>query len=83
MEFLTTRREQRGYFASVPARNRFLAATREQALERLAIQSGVVSDAIATVNNFPWIYTNAGVSAEAAAHWAFVAYPELRVEDEY
>lgn len=65
------------------ARNRFMGATFEQAIERMRIQSDAALEQVATVRNFPWIYTNAGVLAEACAHWAFTAYPELRVDDEY
>lgn len=43
------------------ARNRFISATVEQAIERMRIQSDATLDAVATMNNFPWIYTNAGV----------------------
>lgn len=65
------------------ARNRFMATTREQALERLEIQSDLACTLIDTVKCFPWTYTNAGCVAEAAAHWAFIAYPELRVDDTF
>lgn len=64
------------------ARNRFMAATPEQALDRMHIQSYAALEAVNTVNNFSWVYTNAGVLAEACAHWAFTAHPELRAEDD-
>lgn len=66
----------------VIARDRFMGATFEQAIERMRIQSDATLDAVSTVNNFPWIYTNAGVLAEACAHWAFIAHPELRDESD-
>lgn len=64
-------------------RDRFMAANVAEANERLALQSNLALDAIGTVCAFPWIYTNAGCLAEAATHWAFVANPELRVNDVY
>jgi hypothetical protein len=63
-------------------RDRFIAATQDQALDRLAIQSNLAVDAMFTVAAFPYIFTNAGPLAEAAAHWAFVADPSLRVDDD-
>lgn len=65
------------------ARNRFIHADVPTAIARCEIQSNLAVDAIETVKAFPWIYTNAGCLAEAAAHWAFTAHPELRVDDEY
>jgi hypothetical protein len=65
------------------ARNRFMAATPEEAAYRLKIQSERCLEAIATVNAFSWLYVGAGAFAEAAAHWAFELHPELRVDDEY
>lgn len=64
-------------------RDRFFSADSFEALTRLEVQSNMALDAIETVNAFPWIYTNAGVLAEAAAHWAFTAHPHLRVDDVY
>ena len=66
------------------ARNRFMAAhTQEEALRRMDLQSLLCLDAIGTVNSFPWIFTNAGTLAESCAHWAFIAHPELRVDDDF
>jgi hypothetical protein len=64
------------------ARDRFIAATHDEAITRMEHQSALALDAVATVNAFPYIYTNAGVLAEACAHWAFIAYPELRADDD-
>lgn len=63
-------------------RNRFMAANFDQAIERLEIQANRALELCTEVKNFPWLYTNAGVTAEAAAHWALTAYPELRVDDD-
>jgi hypothetical protein len=60
-----------------------MAASKEQALERMEYQSVMCLDQVAAVNEWPWIYTNAQVLAEACAHWAFAAYPELRVNDDF
>jgi len=68
---------------NTPARNRFLAATPEEARERLELQSALCLDLVAIARALPWIETNAGARAEAAAHWAFILAPELRVNDEY
>lgn len=65
------------------ARNRFTAATPEQGANRLEIQANLAVDAMETVKAFPWVYTNAGYLAEAAAHWAFIVDPSLRVDDNY
>ena len=65
-------------------RNRFIhAPTFDVAIDRMNLQSERCLELVALVNAFPYTYTNAGCVAEAAAHWAFCAYPELRVEDKY
>lgn len=81
MDLLVTRIEERS--KPTHARNRFMHATTEQAIERMEFQSMMCLDQIATVNSFPYIYTNAAVLAEACAHWAFIARPDLRVDDEF
>jgi hypothetical protein len=66
------------------ARNRFIAChSKDEAIRRMEYQSVLCLDQVAAVNEWPWIYTNAGVLAEAAAHWAFIAHPELRVNDSF
>jgi len=65
------------------ARNRFLAATPDEAQKRMWVQSLLTLDAVATIRAFPWVYTNAGVLAEACAHWAMTFDPSLRIDDEY
>ena len=64
-------------------RDRFIAArSKADARRKLRTMRTRACDAIQTVKAFPWIYTNAGCLAEAAAHWAFTAFPSLRVDDD-
>lgn len=64
-------------------RDRFMAApSKAIARRRLRIQRARLVEAFGALRDWPWIYTNAGVLAEAAAHWAFVAFPDLRVDDD-
>ena len=81
MDLLVTRIEERS--KSTQARDRFMHATKEQAIERMKYQSMMCMDQVNTVRNFPYIYTNASVLAESCAHWAFIAQPELRVDDNF
>jgi hypothetical protein len=81
MNLLVTKIEERS--RSTHARNRFMHTNRKQALDHMNFQSTMCFDQIATVNEWPWLYTNAGVLAEACAHWAFIAHPELRVDDDF
>jgi hypothetical protein len=81
VDLLVTKIEERS--RSTMARNRFIAATPTQAIERMEIQSIRCLDQVAAVNGWPWMFTNAGVLAEACAHWAFIAHPELRVDDNF
>jgi hypothetical protein len=81
MDLLVTKIEERS--RSTHARNRFMHANKETALRHTAYQSVMCLDQIAAVNEWPWLYTNAGVLAEACAHWAFIAHPELRVNDSF
>ena len=63
-------------------RDRFMAAkTKCVARRRLRIQRNHLQDTLAKIRQYPWIYTNAAVTAEAAAHWAFIVMPSLRVND--
>lgn len=64
------------------ARDRFVKLTGAALKQALEEQSNRAVDLILTVKSFPYIYTNAGVTAEAAAHWAFMLHPELRAEDD-
>jgi hypothetical protein len=81
MDLLVTKIEERS--RPTQARNRFIRATQKTALDFMEYQSVMCLDQVATVNEYPWIYTNAGVLAEACAHWAFIAHPELRVNDDF
>ena len=63
------------------ARNRFIAANEIQASERLRLIAPLAVDY--ALSQWTFERDRAGVKAEAAAHWAFVLYPELRVDDEY
>ena len=65
------------------ARNRFMKASKEKALQHMEYQAVRCLDAVATVNEWPWVFTNAGALAESCAHWAFIAHPELRVDDDF
>ena len=81
MDLLVTKMEERS--RPTHARNRFVRVTKEQAHQYMEIQSGACLEQIASVNSFPWLYTNAGVLAEACAHWAFIARPDLRDNDDF
>lgn len=80
MELLTTKREKRGYFDAVPARNRFLKLTGKRAEDALEVQSNIAADCC--LSSFSCDRMAAAPFAEAAAHWAFIVNPELRVDDE-
>jgi hypothetical protein len=81
MELLVSKIEERS--RSSVARNRFVRVDRETALNYMEKQSTFCLDQVAAVREWPWMYTNAGVLAEACAHWAFIAHPELRVDDNF
>lgn len=81
MDLLVTKIEERS--RSTTARNRFMYADRATAKRHMDYQSTMCLDQIATVNEYPWIYTNASVLAESCAHWAFIARPDLRIDDNF
>lgn len=79
-KMLTTLAEERGRFASAPARNRFIKLSREDAQRGLKMQSNIAVDCcLGGICD----RMRAATFAEAAAHWAFTLHPELRVDDEY
>ena len=80
MEHLTTKREQRGYFDAVPARNRFCKLTGNKAEAALDVQSNIAVDC--AMSSFSCDRMRAATFAEAAAHWAFIVNPELRPQDD-
>lgn len=80
MEFLTTKREKRGYFDAVPARNRFMKLTGKRAEDALEVQSNIAVDCC--ISSFSCDRMRAATFAEAAAHWAFIVNPALRPDDD-
>jgi len=80
MEFLTSKREKRGYFDSLPARNRFINLTGKQAEDALEVQSNIAVDC--ALSSFSCGRMGAAIYAEAAGHWAFTVNPSLRADDD-
>lgn len=63
------------------ARNRFINLIGKKAEDALEVQSNIAVDC--ALSSFSVDRMGAAIRAEAAAHWAFVLHPELRVDDDY